>query len=186
MTEKIFFKVRLYFTITILITVWLLLGWEYFHGGVQTHHILQQKDLPGISNWWGGLVTPLFTWFLLSRIHKRMNYNISTPNPFNKILYAFVCAMCFGIMLSVFFTLGFTEIPFYMLVGLLITALFFPIYRAECFLGFILGMTFTFGGVLPILIISVFSIIGVIMYLIIRPSIQFIATKFMTIGTSKK
>jgi len=37
------------------------LFWEYFHGGVTSHHILHQKDLPSISNWWSGIFLPILT-----------------------------------------------------------------------------------------------------------------------------
>ena len=33
--------------------------------------------------------------------------------------------------------------------GLLLLALFFPIYRSECFLGFVIGMSYTSGVILP-------------------------------------
>jgi hypothetical protein len=68
-----FFKTRLYFTGTITIFIWLLLTWNYFHGGVPSHHILKRKDFPEIANWWGGLLLPLLTWFLLYRIQKRIS-----------------------------------------------------------------------------------------------------------------
>jgi hypothetical protein len=47
------------------------LAWEYTHGGFQSHHILRRKDLPKLQNWWGGIMLPVLTWFLLNRIQKR-------------------------------------------------------------------------------------------------------------------
>lgn len=35
------------------------LGWEYSHGGIQRHHLLNDASLPAISNAWGLLVLPL-------------------------------------------------------------------------------------------------------------------------------
>lgn len=32
------------------------LGWEYTHGGVTAHHLLNNPELPAISYWWGLLV----------------------------------------------------------------------------------------------------------------------------------
>lgn len=186
MTKQDFFTIRLYFIILVTLAIWGLLLWDYLHGGVPTHHILQREDLPGFSNWLGGILIPLLSWFLFYRIAKR----ISTDSPNFKfsvtILYAFISALGFGILLSVFFTLNYTEIPFYMMVGLLITALFFPIYRAECFLGFVTGMIFTFGGVLPIVIISILSLIGAVLYLIVRPILLFLVSKAATLVSSKK
>ncbi len=42
-------------TTVITLSMLVLLTWQHFHGGVPSHHILQQKDLPEISNWWGAL-----------------------------------------------------------------------------------------------------------------------------------
>jgi hypothetical protein len=187
MTENTLFKPRLYFTETITIFVGSLLAWDYYHEGVPTHHILQREDLPGISNWWGGLLLPAITWFLTYRIQKRVisNDNSQVSEFPKNIIYGFTGALIFGIILSVFFTLGNTEMPFYMLVGLLVIALFFPIYRSECLLGFVIGMTFTFGGVLPVAIGSVFAIIGAMLYLLIRPAILYVASRFLRMVKSR-
>ena len=72
MSEKVFFKTSLYFTGIVTIAIWSLLAWNHYHGGVPSHHILHREDLPAISNWWGGLLLPLLTWFLLYRIQKRL------------------------------------------------------------------------------------------------------------------
>jgi hypothetical protein len=186
MSEKIFFKIRLYFTGIVSIAIWSLLTWDYYHGGVPSHHILHREDLPSFSNWWGGLLLPLLTWYLLYRIQKRMGSDKEKlPNIPINILYGFIGALLFGIVLSIFFTLGNEEIPFYMMIGLFTAALFFPIYRAECFLGFVIGMTFTFGGVLPIGIGSVLALIGAVLYLLIRPAILFVSTKLINLVTKK-
>jgi hypothetical protein len=187
MTENTLFKPRLYFTGIITIFVGSLLAWDYYHEGVPTHNILQREDLPGISNWWGGLLLPAITWFLTYRIQKRVisNDNSQVSEFPKNIIYGFTGALIFGIILSVFFTLGNTEMPFYMLVGLLVLALFFPIYRSECLLGFVIGMTFTFGGVLPVVIGSVFSIIGALLYLLLRPAILYVASRFLRMVKSR-
>ncbi len=186
MTVKELFRIRLYITAIVTIAIWSLLIWDHFHGGVPSHHILQRQDLPKFSNWWGGILIPLLTWFLLYRIQKR-NSNQSKEFRFSKnILYAFISALLFGILLSVFFTSGNTEVPFYMIIALLFTALILPIYRAECFLGFVIGMTFTFGGVLPLIIISIFSIAGAILFLVVRPGILFVTSKITFLMSAKK
>jgi MFS family permease len=186
MTDSDFFKARLYFTIIVTIAIWLLLIWDYYHDGVPTHHLLQQEDLPGFSNWLGGILIPLLTWFLLHRIHKRISNNTTVVKFPSTIVYTFLGALTFGILLSVFFTLQYSDLPFYMIVSLVLLALFYPIYRAECFLGFVIGMLFTFGGVLPIIIITILSLIGVFLYRIVRPGMLFIASKISYLITSKK
>jgi hypothetical protein len=172
MEENTFLKIRVYFTTIVTLAIWSLLAWNYYHGGVPSHHLLARADMPSISNWWGGLLLPLLTWFLLYRIAGRLS---STPEensntsklPIN-IVYGFGGALLFGIFLSSFYTLGYADIPGYMVNGLFILALFFPIYRAECLLGFVIGMTFTFGAVLPTAVGSVFGLIGAILYLLVR------------------
>jgi hypothetical protein len=181
MNKKIFFKTRLYFTGIVAIAIWSLLSWNHYHGGVPSHHILARKDLPEISNWWGGLLLPLLTFFLLFRMEKRVTENNDIPLQVihfpRSIVYGFVGSLFFGIILSTFFTLGNTEVPGYMLMGLLLLSLFLPIYRAECLLGYVIGMTYTFGTVLPTGIGSILAIIGAVLYLLVRPMLLFIISK---------
>ena len=63
MIEKIFFKIRLYFTATIAMAMWALLAWNHYHGGVPSHHILANEELPAISKGWGAVLLPLLTGF---------------------------------------------------------------------------------------------------------------------------
>ena len=186
MTEKEFFKIGLYFTTIITVAIWSLLIWDHFHGGVPSHHMLQNEDLPEFSNWLGGILIPLLTWFLFYRVQKRIGNDLTVFKFSVNILYAFIAALSFSLLLSVFFTLGYLEIPFYMIVSLLVLTLFLPIYKAEYFLGFVIGMTFTFGGVLSIGIISILSLIGAILYRIVKPGLLFIIARTSYLISSKK
>ncbi|MDI1255268.1 MAG: hypothetical protein PSV16_04125 [Flavobacterium sp.] len=186
MTEKYFLKIRIYFLSIITIANCSLLIWDYFHGGVPSHHLLQREDLPAFSNWLGGILIPLLVWFLLYRIQKRISNSSGISKDTINLLSAFLGALGFGILLSIFFTLGNTEIPFYLVVSLLFLALFLPIYRAEYFLGFVTGMIFTFGGILPIGIIAIISLIGAVLYRIVRPGIRYLTSKITSLATSKK
>jgi hypothetical protein len=185
MNIKEFARIRVYVTVVVTIAVWSLVIWDYFHGGVPSHHILQRADLPKFSNWWGGILVPLLTFFLLYKIQKRITPGSTDFKFSNNILYAFVGALSFGIGLSLFFISGNTEMPFYMIIALLFIALILPIYRAEYFLGFVLGMTVTFGGVLPLIIISILSLIGVLLFLVVRPGILFIISKIAFLVAAK-
>ncbi len=184
MNEKMFFKTRLYFTGIITIAIWSLLLWSHFNGGVPSHHILAREDLPEISNWWGGLLVPLLSWFLLYRIQKRISKNPEVSNFPASVLYGFLGALTFGILLSIFFTLGDSDMPAYMMQGVFILALFLPIYRSEYLLGFVIGMTFTFGAVLPTGIGSILILISAVLYLLVRPAIIFVVRRFIKLVSS--
>ena len=177
MKPATFLKKRIYCTILVTVFIWTLLLWDHFHVGVPSHHLLQNKDLPSFSNWWGGILLPLLTWFLLYRAQVRLAKEASSSTLPSSFVSYFVGALLFGMVLSVFFTLGNQDVPFYMLVGLLVLAFFLPIYRAECLLGFAIGMTFTFGVVLPILIGTILVLICSVLYLALRPMALFVSSK---------
>ncbi len=175
------FKTRLYFTAIVTLAIWSLLLWNHFHGGVPSHHVLAREDLPLISNWWGGLVLPVLTWFLLFRIHQRIQKSYREGRLKKlpvAVVYAFLAALLFGATLAVFFTLGYQDIPGYMLIGIFLVALFRPVYRAECLLGFVIGMTYTFGAVLPTLVGAVLLGICLAIYKGLRPVFLF-CSKFI-------
>lgn len=160
--------------ITSLISVSLLglLIWQNFHGGVPSHHILQQKDLPEISNWWGSLLLPIFSWILIGRTEKRViQQNELIQNKSFKIIGLFVLGLSLGIFIVFSFTnnyqLFLDNIPYIFLL----LSLFIPIYYAEFILGFILGMTYTFGAILPTIFILIFATVGFLIYRFIRPII---------------
>ena len=181
MTEQTFFRRSLYFTGIITVGIWSLLLWSHYHGGVTVHHILHREDLPGISNWWGGLLLPLLTLLLTHRMQKRIFRNKDSQSsvlPFPmEYAYRFLFALSFGVLLSVFFTLGHSNLSGYIVNGLFFLALFFPIYRAECLLGFVIGMTFTFGAVLPTGVGIIFASIGAVLYLYVRGGILYLVKK---------
>jgi len=183
MTKETIIQLRIYFLGIITIGIWSLLLWNHLHGGVVSHHLLHQKNLPAVSNWWGGLILPLLTFYLTSRIKKRI---ISNNKPeqatFPKsIIYGFLLALIYGVLLSVFFTMGYSNAAGYMTYGIFILALIFPIFRAEYLLGFVIGMTYTFGAVLPTIVGLVFVLITFILYRYIRAGILFLLNKLLSL-----
>jgi uncharacterized PurR-regulated membrane protein YhhQ (DUF165 family) len=178
MNRQLLHKQRLIFTVIIGIIIWSLLFFDYFNGGVPSHHILNNKDLPAISNWWGGFLVPALTWFLLYRLDIRLRKNGESDLP-KSVYWGFFVALIFGIVLSTFFSFGNTTMPELMMESILLIALFYPIYRSECFLGFVLGMTYTFGGVLPVGIGAILAVIGVVIHSFIRPIFLFIFSKII-------
>jgi len=173
MNKSMFFKFRLYFTGMVTLAIWALLAWNFTHGGVPSHHMLAQEDLPSFSNWWGGLLLPLLTWYLLYRVQKRVPDGALPLN----VVYGFIGALVYGTLLATFFTFGNTDMSGLLFQGVFLLALFFPIYRSEYLLGFVLGMTYTFGAVLPTGIGAILALIGAGLYLFVRRGFLYVFSK---------
>lgn len=178
MNEKLTLKARLIFTGIVTLLIWTHLVWDHFNGGVPTHHIMQSEDLPGISNWWGGIALPILSWIILYRIKQRVNDNTlsrgthSLPN----IVYRFVAALVFGIALSFFFTLG-TNVTDYMMIGLFTLSFLIPIYRGEYLLGFVIGTAYTLGAIIPIVFGVILMIIFAVTYKFVRAGVLYLVSK---------
>ncbi len=164
---------RIFLTGTVTVFIFGLLLWEYFHGGVPSHHILQQKDLPEISNWWGGLLLPVLAWIVSGRIEKRLHKQAAlTQQPKNqpiKITGLFLLGLILGISIAVSFTNDYKLFLDNVLYVFLVLSLIFPLYYAEFILGFILGMAYTFGAILPTVFILIIAALGFLIYKFIRP-----------------
>jgi hypothetical protein len=189
MTEKNLFSIRVLLTVAVTIFIWALLTWDFFHGGVPSHHLLHRKDLPAISNWWSGFILPALTWFLLVKIESKLllkkldNSNLLID--LKKTLYSLIYGLLFGVLVSVFFSFGLSFISSYMFQSLFVLALFVRLYKAEYFLGFVIGMSATFGSVLPILIGGIITLILALIYLIIRRFILFLINKIKHVFQKK-
>lgn len=178
MKKDKFLLTKVLITGFVSLTIWSLLAWYYFNGGVPSHHILAREDLPEISNWWGAILLPGLTWFVLFRIQKRENISNEKSSKFlefpQKVWVGFLGALTFGVALSVFFTLGNEGMSSYLMLSVFLLSLFFPVYRAECLLGFVIGMTFTFGAILPTGIGSILAVVGFLIYNLLRPMLLFL------------
>ncbi|WP_448142757.1 hypothetical protein [Stenotrophomonas bentonitica] len=124
------------------------LGWEYTHGGIRSHHLLNRADLPTISNAWGLLVLPVLGWLAGSVVARRASAAFSVAH---KALAGFFGALAAGCALSVAFIAGSESAAGAVFLGVLLSGLVLPTYRAEYLFGFVLGMTFVFGSILPTL-----------------------------------
>jgi hypothetical protein len=116
-------------TIVATLAICSLLGWQALHGGVPAHHLLHRADLPAVSNWWGALLIPVLTWFLLGRMKPRA---ITRPK---LVLLAFAAGDLVGTAQAITFFTGHEAITSNIVLSLFVVALFVPIYRAECVLG---------------------------------------------------
>jgi uncharacterized protein YacL len=163
-----YWRARILITSVVTILIFGLLLWGHFHGGVPAHHILNQKDLPEISNWWGGLLLPILTWFLFGRIETRLSQNkslLETAKSQNfKVLGLFILGLIFGLVIAVSFTNDYNLFLDNVLYIFLILSLIVPIYYPEFILGFILGMTYTFGAILPTIFILIIAGLGFLVY----------------------
>lgn len=139
--------------IVFLITLAFIL-WEYFNGGVVTHHLLARGDMPGFSNWWGLLTVPILFWVGVSLINRRqVKGKTTTSDKYATLVFKrFLAALAFGMLLSLLWKFKFVEILQYLILLPLVMAIFIPVYFPEYLMGFVLGMAFIFGGVLPVLI----------------------------------
>lgn len=171
---------RLVITILVLLATMAHLAWEFFHGGVITHHILRRRDLPGISNWWGLLVLPALTWFLLGRIQRRIALSSTPPGRpsptllSRAVLIGAAGGLLFGALLSTAFVLRQQDLAFYVLVSIVLLAILLPIYRAECVLGFVLAMTFVFGALLPTMIATILAAVSALLHRVVYPRVMLV------------
>ena len=172
MTAQQLHRLRLSLTALVMLAEFAHLAWEHSHGGVVSHHLLNRSDLPAISNWFGAILLPALTWFLTGRIQRR----ILLPSGGNGsaamfpvgIIVGFLGSLILGVLLSVAFTNGHENVASYLFGSMLLAAVLLPVYRAECVLGFVLGMTFTFGAVLPTAIGSILAALSAVIHLIFR------------------
>ena len=152
------------------------LTWEYSHGGVLSHHLLNQADLPAISNAWGAVFLPALAWFLSGRFLKRA----TAPPAVKSIAAAFLASLLVGVALSAAFTNGFDDASSYIFLGILLFGLVLPVYRGEYVLGFVLGMSFTFGAMLPTFAAAFIAVVSAISHYLVRPAFGWLAAKART------
>lgn len=166
---KLPIKLRLGITAIFTFLVWGHIIWDYFHGGIPIHYLLHDDNLPGIPNWLGGIFLPFFSWFLLYRIHKRIDLSEKpeASESLKLVSLRLFLAMLLSILIAVFFTYEIDVIGQIML-GIFILAFIFPLYKSEFLLGWVVGSSFTFGAIIPISFGSVFALICFVFYKIAR------------------
>jgi hypothetical protein len=156
-----------FFTFFSLVFVAVLLALEYFNGGVQSHHLLDRPDLPAISNWFGLLILPLLGWLLDVRLRKSKT-SASGQGSTSGIWMGLFGAFLYGAALATSFELDASSILPVLFLGLFLLTAIFPIYRIEYIFGFVVGMTFTFGAVLPSLVAAVFATVSFVIRFVFR------------------
>lgn len=173
MNQVLFKKIGLAVLAIVSVGVWALLIWEHYHGGVPSHSFLARKDMPSISNWWGGLLLPLLTYFSLYRIQKRIEgtgeNNLIPAKQLQSIGLLFVLGLTYTGLMSYCFLTDKSDLNGLLFQGLFLLALILPIYRVEFLLGFVMGMTYTFGAILPTFIGSFLVGISYIAHKLVYP-----------------
>lgn len=177
-------KTKALITGIVTVLILCLLFWEHFHGGVASHHILQQQNLPAISNWWSALLLPVLTWLLIGRTEKRLSKQFSQVQQTNKlksqVLRLFITGLGLGVVIATSFTYGYNTFLDNVPYIILLLSLIIPIFYAEFMLGFILGMTYTFGAILPTIFLLILAAIGILTYKFIRPVILMLTMKLIS------
>lgn len=140
------------------------LGWEHTHGGIQRHHLLNDRSLPAISNAWGLVVLPLLGalagWVVTRRVQGR-------PGALPPAVAGCLGALVAGAALSMAFVTGGEPAATNVMLGILAASVVLPVYRAEYLFGFVLGMTFVFGPVLPAIVACVPMLIAAVSRLVL-------------------
>lgn len=136
------------------------LAYESLTGGVQSHHLLNRPDMPALSNWLGLFTLPLLGVIVAARVR--------SGAPWRSLSLALVGSAVYGAVLAGSFELGVSAVTGALFFGLFALALLLPLYRAEYVLGFVVGMTFTFGAVLPTIIGAVFATLSLALRVALR------------------
>ncbi len=135
------------------------LVYEDITDGIQSHHLLNDPELPLISNWWGLISLPLVGLVFGIRVQS-LAPNAGWKDFPQDVWMGFIGALAYGALLAISFENDLISITNIIFFGLFPFALVIPVYRAEIIFGFVVGMTFTFGGVLPLLVALVFTTIS--------------------------
>lgn len=159
-------KIRILVTALVTLLIWGHIAWDYTHDGIPVHYILHSQDMPGIPNWWGAIVLPFFTYFLLFRISKRLN-KTENKESLKLMCSRLLAGILFAVSISVSFMNG-IDITDYIMGLIFLLAFIFPLYKLEYFLGWVLGSAFSFGAIIPILLGSILCLIFFLIYQLVR------------------
>ncbi|HJP97327.1 MAG TPA: hypothetical protein VJ862_02080 [Rhodanobacteraceae bacterium] len=143
-----------------------MLAWEYTHGGVVSHHFLDRRDMPTVSNWWSLAVLPLLGW--LAGWSARRGTAVGA-RALPKAFAGGFGALLVGVAIAVTFTTGHQQVTGDVFFAALASGVVLPTYRAEYVFGFVLGMAFAFGAVLPTLFALIGVAISATFHLLVRP-----------------
>lgn len=165
MTADAFRRLRVGLVLLLFLGTAGLLFWRWSHGGIPVHHVLRRGELPGLSTAWDPLVLPLLAWVLSGRVRRRL---LGDPSQARGVALGFALALALSITLSLAFSLGLESLPPKLVNGVVLLALFLPIYRAECVLGWVVGGVVTFGALLPTAFATLLAGLGFLLFHLTR------------------
>jgi hypothetical protein len=142
------------------------LAWEASHGGIKSHHLLNQTDLPAVSNSWGLLVLPVLGWLAAYFVGRRTT---TSANALSRALAAFCGSLMVALALSAAFRLESSNLTAGLFFAVLLSGVALRTYRAEYVFGFVLGMTFVFGSVLPTMAALLAGAVSVLAHFVLYP-----------------
>ena len=93
-----------------------------------------------------------------------------------KVVLRFLAAVLVAVAIAVCFMHG-IEVTDYIMGSLFILAFFFPLYKSEYLLGWVLGASFTFGAIIPMGFGSLLALIFFIFYKLGKTIVGFFRSK---------
>lgn len=171
------------FALSSMVFVAALLAHEHFNGGVRSHHMLDRRDLPAISNWFGLVVLPLLGWLLGVRLRNHVNSSRRSGASIG-IGIVLVCSLLYGAALAASFELGASTLTSGLFFGLPLLAVILPVYCIEYIFGFVVGMAFTFGAVLPAMLALVVAAVSALLHFAFRALMSAIRPPYGPSGTA--
>lgn len=158
---------RNYFILAVTGFAILHLSIEMLTGGVRVHYPLMREDMPALSNWWGLLLLPILAW--VSYFFMEKDQTAAGVLGLNKVvLYRLLAGFLYGAAIGGSFLLGLDQTPMNLLIGLLLGGIFYPLYRFEVMLGIIMGMTYTFGAIIPTVVVGLVALTSLISHNTVR------------------
>ncbi|MET0289082.1 MAG: hypothetical protein ABW178_05600 [Pseudoxanthomonas sp.] len=159
--------------------VLLQLGWEHTHGGIQRHHFLNDASMPAISNVWGLVVLPLLGALAGGVVVRRADRRAGAIIP---AMAGFLGSVGAGAALAVAFATHGEPAATQVALAILIASALCPVYRAEYLFGFVMGMTFVFGPVLPALVASLPMLISALSRWVVWPAATWVVRRSVAAG----
>lgn len=133
------------------------LAWEATHGGIVSHHLLNDPAMPALWNGWGLLVLPAIAWVASARV---LRAEARTWRVHRPAVLRLAGALVAGAALSMAFAGGREDAASAVLATVALAALAIRAWRPELLLGWVLGMSLTFGALLPTLIGALLALLS--------------------------